>query len=127
MKKRYLVTVTATLTQGSDNALFSAAEFDTLKGGVVHSVRARFGGMSLNKTKITTTAVGDVLTLVLADQDNKRAEVPMSLVAHLSSNGFSTGLPVGYVLSLSNSKISVQNPALPTTGDVVELVFDVEK
>jgi hypothetical protein len=125
--KRFFLTVTAKLTQGSDNALFSAADFDTLKGAHVVSVRTRFGGMSVNKTKVTTAAVGEVLTLILAENGTKRVEVPLALVAHLSDNGFSNGLPVGYVLTLSESKILVQNPALPTTGDVVELVFEVEK
>jgi hypothetical protein len=125
--RRFFLTITAQLTAGSDNALFSGADFDTLKDAKVLSVRTRFGGKSINKTKVTTAAVGDVLTLVLSESGTKRVEVPLSLVAHLTSNGFSSGLPVGYVLTLSESKLLVQDPSLPTTGDVVELVFEVEK
>ena len=115
------------MTQNGDVAVFSGAEFDTLRGGFVHSVRTRFGGVSKNKKKITTAAVGDTIMLVLSEGGTVRHEVPLSLVHHLSTNGFSNGLPVGYVVTLSESRLMMQSPALPTTGDVVELVFEIEK
>jgi hypothetical protein len=127
MRKRLLLTITAELTNGSDNALFNSADFDTLKGAHVNAVWVRFGGKSVNKKQVTTSAVGEVLTLVLSENGKKRVEVPLALVEKLSTNGFSQGLALGYVLTLSESKILVQDPSLPVTGTVVELVFDCEK
>ena len=128
MKKRYFLTVIAELTQGAENATFSGASFDTLKGAHVVSVRTRYGGKTVNKKTIAPATVGAVAILSLHDADGTlRHEIPLNLVEHLSANGFSAGLPVGYVVTLSTSKISLMDPSLVTTGHVIELVFEIEK
>lgn len=127
MKKRYFITVTAEVTQGAEAALFNTGAFDSIKDGHVIGVRTRYGGKTINKKTVIAAPVGAVCTLILMEGGIKRHEVPLDLVEHLSSNGFSAGMPVGYVLTLSESKIQIQDPALPTTGHVVELVFEIEK
>jgi hypothetical protein len=128
MKKRYFLTVTAELIQGADDASFSGASFDTLKNAHVVSVRTRYGGKTVNKKTLISAAVGAVCILVLHDENGtKRHEIPLNLVEHLSANGFSAGLPVGYVVTLSTSKISIMDPSLAVSGSVVELVFEIEK
>ena len=125
--KRYFVTLTAELTQGADTVPLNVAAFDAIRGRQVVSVRTRFGGKTLLKKTVCSAAVGAVLTLVLKEGSLDRQTVPLQLVHHLSTNGFSNGLPVGYVVDYSSSSIQIQDPAAVTTGEVVELVFEIEK
>jgi hypothetical protein len=125
--KRYFITLTAELTQGAESASFNTGAFDSIKGAHVVAIRTRFGGKTINKKTVCSAAVGAVCTLELKENGITRHEVPLSLVEHLSSNGFSAGMPVGYVVTLSESKITVQDTTLPTTGEVVELIFEIEK
>ena len=126
--KNWTKTIAIRTTANADSIPITGTG-DSFKSKRIVSICTRVGGKTINKLSIVSKAVLDVLFLELKEEGtDTRIQMPLSYILAMSSeqNGCK-GLPVGFVASWDDSKMTCYDPSVLVTDQAVELCVTFEK